>query len=531
MADKRFKSQYSGEEIDLGISRGLTTPVSPEEDGMYVLKRENGENEYLPLNDLDMDWEEFDEILEIIEGPIPYVEFKAQQSFQILSPNTKSWNGTLQYYTPQTDEWIIWDGQTNITAEPQNEYFYIRLRGLNNGSIETTLNFSAGISILCSGNIEALLDYSKVLLGIHPTMFPRCFKELFKNAPIITAPRLPATTLANYCYQGMFQNSSLIKPPRLPATTLGYSCYQSMFQGCVNLLAAPSLPATTLESSCYRDMFHSCILLTEAPDLPATTLKSYCYRGMFDGCSSLVKAPDLPATTLLTYCYAEMFQYCGSLIEAPKILATTLATYCCQNMFNHCSSLKVSPELSATTLADDCYVYMFLDCSSLEIAPELPATTLTEYCYSGMFQGCTSLVTPPILPATTLPSRCYLQMFKGCSSLTTVPALPATILQTNGCYSEMFRDCISLTQLPQIITTELPNNCCSAMFRGCTNIKLSTTQSEEYPNEYRIPAEGTITTVGSIALTDIFRDTGGTFTSEPSVNTTYYTSNEIVPAN
>ena len=68
------------------------------------------------------------------------------------------------------------------------------------------------------------------------------------------------------------------------------------------------------------------------------------------------------------------------------------------------------------------------------------------------------------------------------------------------------------------------------MFRGCSKIKLSKTQTGEYQTEYRIPTSGTGVTAG-IALNSMFTATGGTFKSSAAINTTYYTSNTVIPAN
>jgi hypothetical protein len=59
------------------------------------------------------------------------------------------------------------------------------------------------------------------------------------------------------------------------------------------------------------------------------------------------------------------------------------------------------------------------------------------------------------------------------------------------------------------------------MFNGCTNIKLSQTQSDEYQTSYRIPYTGDGVDA-SEALVDMFANTGGTFTGTPTINTTYY---------
>ena len=128
--------------------------------------------------------------------------------------------------------------------------------------------------------------------------------------------------------------------------------------------------------------------------------------------------------------------------------------------------------------------------------------SMADGCYFYMFYGCTSLTTAPSLPATTLGINCYRSMFYGCTSLTTAPSLPATTLKTNCYYS---------------------------MFYGCRKIKLSTTASGTYTKSYRIPKNGTGTTVPG-ALSIMFVNTGGTFASTPEINTTYYLdkSNTIV---
>ena len=126
-----------------------------------------------------------------------------------------------------------------------------------------------------------------------------------------------------------------------------------------------------------------------------------------------------------------------------------------------------------------------------------PPTTLADYCYFAMFYGCKNLTQAPELPATTLANSCYRYMFYGCTSLITVPELPATKLATS-CYEDMFN--------------------------GCTSLKISATQSSEYPTAWRIPSSGTISSTSGAARwnSSMLSGTGGTFTSNPSINTTYY---------
>ena len=125
-------------------------------------------------------------------------------------------------------------------------------------------------------------------------------------------------------------------------------------------------------------------------------------------------------------------------------------------------------------------------------------------------------------PPTSIPvNNCYRYMFLGCTSLTVAPALPATTLAIS-CYNSMFNGCTSLTQAPALPATTLAEDCYGYMFNGCTSLKISTTQSPEYPTAWRIPSSGTISATLSGWNALMLKGTGGTFTSNPSINTTYY---------
>jgi len=152
--------------------------------------------------------------------------------------------------------------------------------------------------------------------------------------------------------------------------------------------------------------------------------------------------------------------------------------------------------------------------------------TMANYCFQSLFQDCTSLTTAPALPATTLVDSCYYGMFKGCSSLTTAPALPATTL-ANWCYASMFQDCTSLTTAPALPATVLADFCYNRMFDGCTAFKVSDTPTETYQYAWRIPTSGPGTAATNWNLY-MLSGTGGTFTSNPTINTTYYVEHQPV---
>ena len=228
--------------------------------------------------------------------------------------------------------------------------------------------------------------------------------------------------------------------------------------------------------------------------------------------------------TMGDYCYFRMFEDCTSLTRAPALPATTLSKSCYEDMFHGCANLTRAPELPATTLVKSCYLGMFEGCTSLTHAPALPSTALANYCYECMFYGCTSLTRAPALPATTLSKSCYEDMFYGCASLTHIPELPATTL-AERCYSGMFYGCTSLIQVPDLPAITLASECYYYMFTGCTSLKLSTTKTEEYTQEYRIPSSGD-GAVAEKSLYSMFTSTGGAFKGEPEINKTYYLSSD-----
>lgn len=126
-------------------------------------------------------------------------------------------------------------------------------------------------------------------------------------------------------------------------------------------------------------------------------------------------------------------------------------------------------------------------------------TTVSDYCFIGLFQE-SDITTPPAIPATTLGQYCYQQMFASCASLEALPSFPALSYPKRACYS---------------------------MFNGCSKIKISTTQTWEYQNEFRVPATWT-GSQQSDSFTYMFRNTGWTYTSGINIDSIYYTSNTVI---
>ena len=185
------------------------------------------------------------------------------------------------------------------------------------------------------------------------------------------------------------------------------------------------------------------------------------------------------------------------------------------------SSSQTSWKLDGSDIACIGNIETLLDYSTVESGQH---PTMGDYCYFRMFEDCTSLTRAPALPATTLSKSCYEDMFYGCASLTHIPELPATTL-AERCYSGMFYGCTSLIQVPDLPAITLASECYYYMFTGCTSLKLSTTKTEEYTQEYRIPSSGD-GAVAEKSLYSMFTSTGGAFKGEPEINKTYYLSSD-----
>ena len=301
---------------------------------------------------------------------LPYLAFtaSAEQTMTISVSGSYTLHESLQY-SVKGSKWAQLKAGTTITFGGANGGV-LRLRGKSSGGTASTVGKYAKISfgnsnvpVACSGDIRNLIDY--------------------KNYATVN------TDEARFCY--LFNGcTSLTTAPKLPATTLADYCYNAMFKGCKNLTSAPELPAKIATESCYSNMFYGCTSLTTAPELPATTLAKYCYGSMFEDCTNLSTAPELPAMTLAKNCYEYMFWDCTNLTAAPELPAMTLAGYCYYYMFAGCTNLTTAPELPATTLAKRCYSWMFSDCKKLDNITMLATDISAPNCLDGWVNGVAS---------------------------------------------------------------------------------------------------------------------------------------------
>ena len=306
------------------------------------------------------------------DSGIDYVTFTAdsEQGFKFVVNTQNEYHALLPIegfeYSVNNGPWIAipGTGMTDFVTFGGNKG-KLRLRGksiANSGTYRVQsevytygyaiVKFENEVKVTCSGDIRTLIDYENHFVATNNARF----MYLFKNCTQLTsAPKLPATDLADRCYANMFDGcKSLTKAPELPATKLAYGCYYFMFSDCSALTTAPEeLPAKELANSCYTGMFCRCTSLTSAPQLPATELANSCYWRMFDGCTLLASPPELPATTLAYSCYKNMFNGCTSLTKAPELPAQTLESNCYYHIFERCTKISEIKMLATSYLTTD----------------------------------------------------------------------------------------------------------------------------------------------------------------------------------
>lgn len=391
------------------------------------------------------------------------------------SPN----NITLSY-SADGSTWSTWDSSVHPYVFeyeiPVGGTLYLKGDNWGTGSHGSSGNnaswqFTADGDVECHGNIMYLVD------STGQSLTAKRFSHLFDGMGehLLTAPDLPATTLATNCYSYLFNGcTSLVDAPELPATSLVADCYMGIFMGCTSLVNTPELPATVMAQNCYASMFYGCTSVTVQPTLVGTVLASGCYQGMFNG-TSITRAQLPPIMNLENSCYLSM--YANTLISvAPDLPATRMFSFAYAYMFNGCTRLIQAPALPATRgNFDRAYQGMFQGCTALTQAPALPATAFTGIqVYNAMFKNCTSLTQAPTLPATELPGGAYSAMFYGCRALRQAPALPATSFTGTQVYYEMFKYCTSLVAPPSTLpATSLQGEDYADMFYGCTSLEES----------------------------------------------------------
>ena len=303
---KPCDAQNSETFLSLDVAEGATKTTTEKLTGIPKLKAGNsytyqlkvGKNKVKVNGVTVADWTEGKIIPDDDKAKYtPYVTFTAngEQTFQMAVVTSKYGSYTFPNleFSVNNGEWASVVAGTEITFG--GAHGDLRLRGTNNTKGTSSpfpndnnsfdhseIQFSTKNEVACKGDIRTLLDY--------------------KNYKTVNTDNARFYKLFVECKQ-------LISAPELPATTLAANCYFAMFNGCTNLTSAPKLPAMTLADNCYCDMFNGCTNLTSAPELPATTLAADCYIHMFEDCTKLSTVTMLAPSDEIANKYDACFRW------------------------------------------------------------------------------------------------------------------------------------------------------------------------------------------------------------------------------
>lgn len=147
----------------------------------------------------------------------------------------------------------------------------------------------------------------------------------------------------------------------------------------------------------------------------------------------------------------------------------------------------------------------------LSYLKRLPTDTKASVNLSGLFRNQIYLKTAPRficsdIANTSVNEISFYKAFEGCTNLEVLPNI-----------NQIFTTPVVFNESTGDRTTWVYRD----LFNRCSNIKVSTTNVDEYTYPINIPAY----TSPVPTFLDAFANTGGTFTGTPSVNTTYYSSN------
>ena len=192
----------------------------------------------------------------------PYVTFSAasEQKFSMVFNHFRL-NGPNEYfeYSVGGSAWTKFSEKiTNVAFGGSKGDFRLRGKSINGTAKDSSYYQSASIiftdakvPVYCSGDIRTLIDYETYWTA---STAQAKFCNLFQyNSMLMTAPELPATTLATHCYYGMFSGcKALTTAPELPAEFLVTNCYFRMFKNCTSLSNVTML-ATVVGISSWLD--------------------------------------------------------------------------------------------------------------------------------------------------------------------------------------------------------------------------------------------------------------------------------------
>lgn len=239
---------------------------------------------------------------------------------------------------------------------------------------------------------------------------------------------------------------------------------------------------------------------------------------------------EFPNVTNGTFRY--LFEDCTALVDASnlKFKRTSLPKQYMESMFRNDTNLRYPPRvIEATTIGVESCAYSFC-ASGIVRTPKFKALSVANKGFCGTFQDSHELLTAEDFDVTeTTGEQAFNYTFWRCIKLQRTPRM-STITKVTGQYTfrAIFCQCTELKTVAKFNVLNLPSSTFRVAYYQSPLIKISETRTGEYINPYRIPSVGTATETGTETTYGMFSSTGGTFTDDPVINTTYYTSNEVV---
>ena len=185
----------------------------------------------------------------------------------------------------------------------------------------------------------------------------------------------------------------------------------------------------------------------------------------------------------------------------------------------YANNLKLMPILNSSTT--NAYQDLFRGCTNLEKGPSiLPSTGAAGEFYYSFYESCSKITEVPFIYPQELSGDGYNFMFKGCSLIKEpAPIAIKALGWASPSFNDLYQNCSNLERMPRIRDVGLRMSFDNA-FNGCSKIKVSETQDATYQYAFTMPANG--------SFTNMFANTGGTFTGTPTAGTTYYTDQPLV---
>jgi hypothetical protein len=132
---------------------------------------------------------------DITLNPNIYLEFDVQES-GYFGLNKVASHQTI-YVSKDKINWMTINSATVFETLQGEKYYVCGTITDGDFSISNYTQFKITGKVSCTGNINSLLDYNGINVGLKPY----CYRSMFEGCTgLTTAPELPATTLASYCY-------------------------------------------------------------------------------------------------------------------------------------------------------------------------------------------------------------------------------------------------------------------------------------------------------------------------------------------